>query len=114
MPLGAVLLPKDTFACSGPAAAGRQGGPHRQEGGGGVEWRHTAVQARDAGVAAVGRGARPTSLIGVSSGRLPPGVCTVSYAMATAPDSTTAVVSGSDAAKWKYVKMVCPCRIREY
>jgi hypothetical protein len=42
-----------------------------------------------------------TSLMGVSSGSSPVGSCTVSYAMATQPESITARVSSSDAAKWK-------------
>ncbi len=42
-----------------------------------------------------------TSLIGVSSGSSPVDSCTVSYAIATQPDLMTALVSGSDAAKWK-------------
>jgi hypothetical protein len=40
-----------------------------------------------------------TSDIGVSSGSSPVGNWTVSYAMATAPESMTARVSSSDAAK---------------
>jgi Mrp family chromosome partitioning ATPase len=41
------------------------------------------------------------SLIGVSSGSSPVGSSTVSYAIATAPESITARVSSSEAAKWK-------------
>src|SRR5690242_15417685 len=49
-----------------------------------------------------------TSDMGVSSGSSPFGSCTVSYAMKVAPLSTCALVSTSSAAKWKYVKIVCP------
>ncbi len=51
------------------------------------------------------------SLMGVRSGSSPDGSSTVSYAIATAPESITAVVSSSDAAKWKYVKTTWPSRI---
>jgi hypothetical protein len=53
-----------------------------------------------------------TSDIGVSSGSSPLGSCTVSYAMHVAPLCMCARVNRSSAAKWKYVKMVCPFRIR--
>jgi hypothetical protein len=53
-----------------------------------------------------------TSDMGVSSGSSPVGSCTVSYAIAIAPESITARVRSSAAAKWKYVKMTWSFRIR--
>src|SRR5690348_4773085 len=53
-----------------------------------------------------------TSDIGVRSGSSPDGNCTVSYAMHVAPLFMHAFVSFSSAAKWKYVKIVWPLRIR--
>ena len=54
------------------------------------------------------------SLIGASSGSAPRSVSTVSYAIAVIPESTSARVSGSSAAMWRYVKSVRPSRSRGY
>ena len=55
-----------------------------------------------------------TSLIGASSGSWRSAVSTVSYAMPVIPESTSARVSGSSAAMWRYVKSVRSARSRPY
>ena len=54
------------------------------------------------------------SLIGASSGSRRSSVSTVSYATAVMPLSTSARVSGSSAAMWRYVKSTSPSRRRGY
>ena len=55
-----------------------------------------------------------TSLIGARSGRRRSAVSTVSYATPVTPESSSALVSGSSAAMWRYVKSVSPSRSRGY